>query len=33
MHIALSDSKDISTESIGEGEERRVVISLKRPAR
>ncbi|GCE05156.1 RNA-binding cell elongation regulator Jag/EloR [Dictyobacter aurantiacus] len=33
VHIALSDSKDISTESIGEGEERRVVISLKRPAR
>ncbi len=30
VHIALSDSKDISTESIGEGEERRVVISLKR---
>lgn len=33
VHIALSESKDISTESIGEGEERRVVISLKRPAR
>ena len=33
VHIALSDSKDISTESIGEGEERRVVISLKRPGR
>jgi len=33
VHIALSDSKDISTESIGEGEERRVVISLKRPSR
>lgn len=33
VHIALSDSKDISTESIGEGEARRVVISLKRPAR
>ncbi len=33
VHIALSDSKDISTESIGEGDERRVVISLKRPAR
>ena len=33
MHIALSDSKDISTESIGEGDERRVVISLKRPGR
>ncbi len=33
VHLALSDSKDISTESIGEGEERRVVISLKRPGR
>lgn len=33
VHIALSDSKDISTESIGEGDERRVVISLKRPGR
>jgi len=33
VHIALSDSKDISTESIGEGEARRVVVSLKRPAR
>ena len=33
VHIALSDSKDISTESIGEGDERRVVISLKRPSR
>jgi spoIIIJ-associated protein len=33
VHIALSDSRDISTESIGEGEERRVVISLKRPSR
>jgi len=33
VHIALSESKDISTESIGEGEERRVVISLKRPGR
>jgi spoIIIJ-associated protein len=33
VHIALSDSKDISTESIGEGEERRVVISLKRIGR
>ncbi len=33
VHIALSDSKDISTESIGEGEERRVVISLKRSGR
>jgi spoIIIJ-associated protein len=33
VHIALSESKDISTESIGEGDERRVVISLKRPTR
>jgi spoIIIJ-associated protein len=33
VHIALADSKDISTESMGEGEERRVVISLKRPGR
>jgi spoIIIJ-associated protein len=33
VHIALSDSQDISTESIGEGEERRVVISLKRSGR
>jgi len=33
VHIALSDSKDISTESIGEGDARRVVISLKRLGR
>jgi len=33
VHIALADSKDISTESIGEGDARRVVVSLKRPAR
>ena len=33
VHIALADSRDISTESMGEGDERRVVISLKRPAR
>ncbi len=33
IHIALSDSKDISTESIGEGDARRVVISLKRSGR
>jgi spoIIIJ-associated protein len=33
VHIALADSKDISTESIGEGDARRVVISLKRPSR
>lgn len=33
VHIALADSKDISTESIGEGDARRVVISLKRVGR
>lgn len=33
VHIALAESTDISTESIGEGEERRVVISLKRLTR
>jgi spoIIIJ-associated protein len=33
VHIALAESKDISTESIGEGDARRVVISLKRPSR
>lgn len=33
VHIALADSKDISTESIGEGDGRRVVISLKRAGR
>lgn len=33
VHIALAESNDISTESIGEGEARRVVISLKRPGR
>jgi spoIIIJ-associated protein len=33
VHLALAESRDISTESIGEGEERRVVISLKRPGR
>ncbi len=33
VHIALADSNDISTESIGEGDARRVVISLKRPVR
>jgi spoIIIJ-associated protein len=33
VHIALADSKDISTESIGEGDARRVVISLKRLGR
>lgn len=33
VHLALSESGDISTESIGEGDARRVVISLKRPGR
>lgn len=33
VHMALAESKDIGTESIGEGEERRVVISLKRIGR
>jgi spoIIIJ-associated protein len=33
VHMALADYKDISTESIGEGDERRVVISLKRLGR
>lgn len=33
VHIALAESRDISTESIGEGDARRVVISLKRPGR
>ncbi len=33
VHIALADSADISTESIGEGDTRRVVVSLKRPGR
>jgi spoIIIJ-associated protein len=33
VHLALADYHDISTESTGEGDERRVVISLKRPGR
>ena len=33
VHIALAESTDISTESIGEGDARRVVISLKRVGR
>ncbi len=33
VHIALAESTDISTESIGEGDARRVVISLKRIGR
>jgi len=33
VHLALAESPDISTESIGEGDARRVVISMKRPGR
>ncbi len=33
IHMALSENADISTESTGEGDQRRVVVSLKRPAR
>jgi len=33
IHMALSDSDDISTESTGEGEQRRIVVALKRGAR
>jgi spoIIIJ-associated protein len=29
IHMALADDEDLSTESIGEGDQRRVVISLK----
>ena len=33
IHMALADSGDISTESTGEGDQRRVVVSLKRGVR
>jgi spoIIIJ-associated protein len=33
IHMALAESPDVSTESTGEGDQRRVVISLKRPMR
>lgn len=33
VHMALADFDDISTESEGEGDQRRVVVSLKRGAR
>ncbi|HEX8033107.1 MAG TPA: RNA-binding cell elongation regulator Jag/EloR [Ktedonobacterales bacterium] len=33
IHMTLSEDIDISTESTGEGDQRRVVVSLKRPAR
>jgi spoIIIJ-associated protein len=32
VHMALADYEDISTESEGEGDQRRVVVSLKRGA-
>lgn len=31
VHMALSDSKDVMTHSEGEGDQRRVIISLRRP--
>jgi spoIIIJ-associated protein len=31
IHMALSDSPDVMTHSEGEGDQRRVIISLKRP--
>lgn len=31
VHMALSDSQDVMTHSEGEGDQRRVIISLKRP--
>jgi spoIIIJ-associated protein len=33
IHMALADSEDIATESTGEGEQRRVVISLRKGTR
>ena len=33
VHMALADDEDISTESEGEGDQRRVVVSLKRGVR
>ena len=33
VHMALADFEDISTESEGEGDQRRVVVSLKHGAR
>lgn len=32
IHMALAETDDIATESTGEGDQRRVVVSLKRPA-
>ena len=31
VHMTLSDSKDVMTHSEGEGDQRRVIISLRRP--
>lgn len=31
VHMALADEEDITTESVGEGDQRRVVIALKHP--
>ena len=31
FHMALSDSKDVMTHSEGEGDQRRVIISLRQP--
>ena len=33
IHMELAETGDIATESTGEGDQRRVVVSLKRPAR
>jgi spoIIIJ-associated protein len=33
IHMVLAETTDIATESTGEGDQRRVVVSLKRPAR
>src|SRR5262249_27157808 len=33
IHMALAETVDISTDGTGEGDQRRVVVSLKRPAR
>ena len=33
IHMTLSDSKDVMTHSEGEGDQRRVIISLRRPTR
>ncbi len=33
VHMALSETEDIATESTGEGDQRRVVVSLKRATR